>query len=368
MNRVPGAATRRVTVRPFRAFMATLVVCTQVAAGARADARQRQGRIDEHLRREAEALVQLADDAAAGKTVPSEVSLTWQNDFLKAQPGTFVPFTISFRAAESAPQQALMYVRVQRLPVPSPTRTGSRPPRDYAYETIFPVRMSMAAGQSVRVRRGFAVAAGRYRVIVVLKQWAEGVSRPSEGRPLTGIATQELDVPDFWTGQLTTSSVILADRLEPLLEPVPSDELDEDPYVIGLTRIHPAASRTYTRRQELIAVFLVYNLSVGADKQFDLQVDYHLYRKDPSGQQAGTAREGGVRPGERYVTRTNSQRFSPSLMGPGFDPASGSPLLAGQGILLSDFEPGEYRLGITVTDLLSRRMVSRDVFFSVIGS
>jgi hypothetical protein len=42
--------------------------------------------------------------------------------------------------------------------------------------------------------------------------------------------------------------------------------------------------------------------------------------------------------------------------------------MAGQGILLSSFDEGEYRLGITVTDLLSRTTLARDVTFTVIGS
>ena len=71
---------------------------------------------------------------------------------------------------------------------------------------------------------------------------------------------------------------------------------------------------------------------------------------------------------DRYVTRTNPQRFNPSLMGGQFDPAAGAPVLAGQGILLAGFDPGTYRLAITVTDLLSRKTVSRDVAFTVIGS
>jgi hypothetical protein len=55
-------------------------------------------------------------------------------------------------------------------------------------------------------------------------------------------------------------------------------------------------------------------------------------------------------------------------MGAQFDPSAGTPVLAGQGILLSGFEPGQYRLGITVTDLLSRKTLSRDVVFTVAGS
>ena len=68
------------------------------------------------------------------------------------------------------------------------------------------------------------------------------------------------------------------------------------------------------------------------------------------------------------MTRTNPQRFTPPVMGAQFDPAAGQPMLAGQGIPLSSFQGGEYRLGITVTDLLSRKKVSRDVTFTVVGS
>jgi hypothetical protein len=169
----------------------------------------------------------------------------------------------------------------------------------------------------------------------------------------TALLSRDVDVPDFWTGGLTTSTVILADRIEPLKDEVPAARLDENPYVIGTSRIHPAAGSVFRRAGELIVVFLIYNPSLGPDRQFDVQVDYHLYRKVPEG--------------ERYVTRTSPQRFTPALVGPQFDPAAGNPVLAGQGIPLASFEAGEYRLGITVTDLLSRRSVSRDVVFTVIG-
>jgi hypothetical protein len=147
----------------------------------------------------------------------------------------------------------------------------------------------------------------------------------------------------------------LADRVEQVGESAPPERLEEDPYLVGTSRIHPASDSVFSRGAELIVVFLVYNPSVTPDKHFDVQVDYHLYRKLRQGQ------------GERYVTRTNPQRFTPTMMGPHFDPAGGQPVLAGQAILLSGFEEGEYRLGITVTDLLSRKTVSRDVAFTVIG-
>jgi hypothetical protein len=149
---------------------------------------------------------------------------------------------------------------------------------------------------------------------------------------------------------------MLADRIDDLPAPLPPDTLFERPYVIGQREIHPAAGMSFRRDRELIVVFLLYNPTVTPARHFDVQVDYHFYRR------------GGGTAGEQYVTRTRPQRFNPSTVGPGFDPRTGNPVLAGQGILLSSFQEGEYRLGITVTDLLSQKTLTRDVAFTVVGS
>lgn len=313
--------------------------------------RREQLKLDDALRRESDALVELADTAMSGRRGPSDFSMEWRNDFLKAQPGTFVPFTIAIDTTIRSPFGALMYVRVTERPS-NPARRRRDVP--FPYETIFPVDPGQTSVQPVRIRRGFAVPPGSYTVCVVLR---ERPANPLDRRPgtqKTSVLVRDVDVPDFWTESLTTSTVMLAERVEQLSEAVPPARLDENPYVVGTTRIHPAEGAAFGRESELIVVFLIYNPSVGPDRHFDVQVDYHLYRK--------------VREGERYVTRTNPQRFNPSMMGEHFDPASGQPVLAGQGIPLSSFEVGDYRLGITVTDLLSRKSVARDVTFTVIGS
>lgn len=337
------------------------VLCAHALAPAGAagqGGRRAQERIDEALRRESEALVELADAAAAGRSVPADYALEWHSDFFKAQPGTFVPFTVSFLPA-SASRSALLYVRAERQ--------GARAGAPFAYETIFPVRLDAPQGQPVSVTRGFAVPPGRYRVVLVLRDSQDDPAAAGVRR--AGVLLEAIEVPDFWTGELATSTIMLADRLEPLPAPVPADQLDEDPYAVGTNRIHVTRNRTFRRENELIVAFLIYNLAVGPDNQFDLQVDYHLYKKIAGGEgPPGAAGQPPARPGERYVTRTNPQRFNPSMMGPRFDPAAGTPLLAGQGILLRGFEPGDYRLAITVTDLLGRRSLSRDVAFTVAGS
>jgi hypothetical protein len=343
--------------------------CAQgvLSPGAAAQGTRRtQERIDEALRREGDALVEMADAAVAGRQVPGDFALEWANDFFKARPGTFVPFTISFTAPPVSSRVALLYVRVEQR-----TGPGAKPVRPFAYETIFPVNIQAPAGQRASLTRGFAVPPGRYRIVLVLRESAEDPQvRTGDRARKAGVLMQALDVPDFWTGELATSTLMLASRVEQLGAPVPPDELDEDPYAIGSTRIHVTRERSFSRDRELIVAFLIYNLSVGPEKHFDAQVDYHLYRKDQGAQAPGDsmADHPPARTGERYVTRTNPQRFNPSMMGAQFDPAAGTPVLAGQGIPLSGFEPGDYRLGITVTDLLSRKTLSRDVAFTVTGS
>lgn len=315
-----------------------------------------QERLSDALRRESAAVVELADAALSGRPVPADLALVWRNDFFKARPGTFVPFTLSFTAPALSARAALLYVRVERRDQAARPGRASAPARPFAYEAIFPVRIEGRAGDVISFTRGFAVPSGAYRVILALRESPD--EAPGRGDPSprkAGVLIQELDVPDFWTGELATSTLMLANRVERLDAPVRTDELDEDPYAVGTTRIHVTPERVFTRDRELIVAFLIYNPAVAADRHFDVQVDYHLYKRDP-----GKA--------DRYVTRTSPQRFNPAMIGAQFDPAAGTPVLAGQGILLSAFEPGDYRLGVTITDLLSRKTLTRAVIFTVAGS
>ena len=297
----------------------------------------------------------------------SDFAIRWSNDFFKAQTGTFVPFTVTIDRSSLTATHGLMYVRAAR-------RDGMTVrARDgvirYPFDVIFPVVLTAPVGQPVRITRGFAVAPGEYDVYVALRERAADPF-DSRGRLKGAVLKQPLTVPDFWTGELTTSTVMLADQIDPVVAPVTGDDVLERPYVIGTQELHRAADSRFRRDRELIVVFLIYNAATSREKDFDIEVDYHLFRRDAAAP-AEAAPADGARPparaGERYVTRTPPQRFRPSMMGSDFDPATG-PILAGQGILLSSFQEGEYRLGITVTDLMSRQSLSRDVTFSVVGS
>ena len=307
-------------------------------------------RAEEARRREAEALLSMVDAAMAG-SVASDFSLRWANDFFKAQSGTFVPFTITVDRGSLHTANGLLYVRAaKRERAQAPPRGDIR----YPFDLIFPVEFSGPPGQPLRISRGFAVAPGEYDIYVALR---ERGADPGERQPRlkAAVLKQPLTVPDFWTGELTTSTVMLADAIEDVRDPVVGDDVMERPYVIGSHEVHRAIESAFRRSRELIVVFLIYNPTVTGNRNFDIEVDYNLFRKESGGA------------GERYVTHTTPQRFTAASMDAGFDPASG-PILAGQGILLSSFQEGEYRLGITVTDQTSRKSLSRDVTFTVVGS
>ena len=179
----------------------SIVVPARAQSGARrtpADERQ----VEQTQREEGEAILALADAALAGRTVPSDFRVRWQNDFVKAQRGTFVPFTISFAAPAEVSDRALLYVRVESRSI------SARASRTFAYETIFPVRINPGQGQRVTFTRGFAVPAGRYRAVLALRELAGGGA--SDHPRKAAVLLQDLSVPDFWTGELATSTIMLS--------------------------------------------------------------------------------------------------------------------------------------------------------------
>lgn len=341
------------------------------------DKEKEKDRIEEAQRREGEAVLGLADAAMAGKPTPSDFAISWRNDFLKAQQGTFVPFTLMVDASKLRTPEALLYVRAAPRGSGSPAdgdakeKARKRRGREveaeetYPVDAIFQIELKPESGQIARISRGFSVSPGDYDVYVVIRER----SGEAQATPKAAVLKQALAVPNYWSNELTTSTVILADRLTMLTEPLAPDELIERPYVIGLNDVQPALDATFRRHEELIFVFLVYNPTVATDKEFDVQVEYHFFKKAGAAESAGPVQAAGDHPperdGERYLNRTDPQRFNRATMGSQFDPAAGHPVMAGQGVPLAGFQDGEYRLAIRVSDLLGGRSITRDVSFTV---
>jgi hypothetical protein len=347
---------------------ALLAALGVVGAGAgQSPDRRRVERLEEALRQEGEAVVALAEPPTGDRPDPIDFLLAWHNDFLKAQTGTFVPFIVALDSRGRRPPAALMYVRVAR-PGPGGERRGgrSRAEEMHPFDEIFPVDLAGPAGEAVRVMRGFSVAPGDYDLTVVVREREQDAGRGE--RRMAGVLRRPLRVPDLSGPGLSTSTIILADDLVVLGGRPAAGEAAGRPYVVGSRDIRPAADHVFRRSEELIVVFLVYNLSVTQDKHFDLEVRYHFFRKGGSaagGQEGPPEGRPAARSGEIYFNRTEPQRFNPLVLGPEFDPASGQPVMGGQGVPLADFPEGEYRLAIAVKDLVSGETLEREVTFTV---
>jgi hypothetical protein len=160
-------------------------------------------------------------------------------------------------------------------------------------------------------------------------------------------------VPDFWANKLATSSIILAERVEPLKEQPAPEQLAERPYTLGTTEIVPAFDSTFAKKEDLSIIFLIYNPAVAADKRPNVTVEYSFHTK------AGGA--------EKYFNKTAPQTFDSTTLPAQFDFAAGHQLVAGQSIPLASFPEGDYRMEIKVTDNISKQSLTHNLNFTVQG-
>jgi hypothetical protein len=166
------------------------------------------------------------------------------------------------------------------------------------------------------------------------------------------VLKQPLDVPSYASGELTTSTVILAERVDQLSAPIPPEQQSERPYAFGATEIIVSPDHKFKKSQELIVLLQIYNPTVSPEKKFNLEATYTFYR-----QEAGA---------EKRFNSTEPQTFtSENVGGAGFDPAGNAAIQAGQGIPLQSFPEGPYRLEIKITDKLSSKAVTQNVNFTV---
>jgi hypothetical protein len=199
------------------------------------------------------------------------------------------------------------------------------------------------------------VPAGSYDLYVVLHErsgapvTAAGAA-PAAPTGKTSVLKQPLDVPNY-ASEFSTSTVILAERIEQLPAAISPDKQSEHPYAFGQTEIVLAADRKFKKAQELIVLLQIYNPMLTPEKKFNLEATYTFYRQD-----AGA---------EKRFNSTEPQVFSSDTMGAGFDPSGNSSIQAGQGVPLQSFPEGQYRLEIKITDKLSTKVLTQNVNFTV---
>src|SRR3982751_5679019 len=182
---------------------------------------------DDAQKKEIQNIVKIVDAAAAGQAAANDLSLTWlREDVLKAQGNKeYVPFTVSVDPTKVTGDKIALYWRVvakngAAAPEPAAAAGAKKDDKkkddkdkakktDYAYEDISFV--PVVAGQNpMRISRSFTVPAGAYDIFIVAKEPTPDKAPKNAPPPKMSMIKQSVDVPDFWNGDLATSSVIIA--------------------------------------------------------------------------------------------------------------------------------------------------------------
>lgn len=344
-------------IRRGLAFVVALVVAgtSLVAQNAQKDEKKRNKQEQQDI----EALVKLVDGVSSGQQqAPADLAVTWDgNHFVKGQDGkTYIPFTVNIdRASLPAPAVA-MYVRVVRKQPEATTAEGTSGNKDekkkgdrveYPWDNIH----FLDVPETGKVSRAMAVAGGEYELFVAVKEKSTGDRKQPPAK--VGLLRQTLLVPDYSAPELTTSSVIVADAVEPVQTAMTNEQQQENPYTFGTMKIVPSRDPKFKKDGELQVVFWIYGATADAGKKPDVEIEYNFHQKTGEG--------------EKYFNKTAPQQLNASTLPPQFDMAAGHQLPGSLVVPLASFPAGEYRLEIKITDKPSGKTLTRDVAFSVVA-
>jgi hypothetical protein len=354
--------------RPVFALFLLAVLTSSIALFAQGKDDKKK---DEAQKREIQSIVKSVDDLTAGQPAANDLSMTWlREDVLKAQGNKeYVPFTVQIDPSKVSGGTVAFYWRVvsksaAATPAAADVKKDDKKDKDkdkdkgkksdYAYEDISFVPVT--AGQtSMKISRSFTVPAGEYDVFLIAKEPTPEKAPKNAPPAKISALKQTVNVPDFWNNELATSSVIIAQRIDPLAAPLTPQQQADRPYALGMMEIQPTFETKFTKKSELSTFMLIYNPKVDSANKPDVSVEYNFYQK-----LAGQP--------EKFFNKTNPQNLNAQTLPPNFDFAAGHQLQSGQAVPLASFPEGDYRLEIKITDKLANKSLTREINFTVVPS
>jgi hypothetical protein len=304
-----------------------------------------------------------------------DVTVKWvSNHFVKGQSGdTYVPFTLAVDKSQLS-KGAALYVRivnaeqatsfasamVAMMAPPKDGKPAAAPRPSFQWDSVH--FLDAPDGQ---LSRAVQLKPGQYVAFIALKEKSPapaGNQRnnrnndknapPAAAAGPVGLLRHEITVPDYNTPDLRTSSVIVAQSVEPLSAALPADQQEANPYVFGPMRIVPSPKGEFSKSGELSVIFWIYGAKEAASGKPDVVVDYSFYQK--------------LAEGEKYFNKTAPQPLNAETLPPQFSIAAGHQLPGSLVIPLASFPAGEYRLEIKLTDKPSGAMLTQSVNFTVL--
>jgi hypothetical protein len=340
-----------------------LLVAAGPALAQRAADQKKQPKRSKAEQQDVETLVKAVDAVSTGQPAPSDIPITWyHNDFVKGQGGvTYIPFTLDIDRSKLTNPMTALYVRAvdkSEAPAPAPPAAdakGKDKDKDknapqarptYAWDNITFTDIPMDG----RISRAMQLSPGDYDLFIAVKDKSADEKSASQPGKI-GILHRALTVPDFTKPELSTSSVILANSIEPLAAPLKPEEQAENPYVFGPMKIVPSMDRKFAKSGELNVVFWIYNAADAGNGKPDVTVDYNFYQK------TGDT--------EKFFNKTAPQPLNAQTLPPEFNAAAGHQLPGSLVIPLMSFPAGDYRLEIKITDKKSGMSTTQNATFTV---
>jgi hypothetical protein len=164
---------------------------------------------------------------------------------------------------------------------------------------------------------------GNYKVDMVVRDVNSGK---------TGVLKQGFTVPKYEEGKLSTSTMILASKIEPLNGRLPSGQ-----HVLGSLKVIPNATGEFKQNQTLGVYMQVYN--VGIDQSTlrpSVDIEYVISQKSKEVSRIKEDGKGGL-------GSINSQQMTLARMVP-----------------LKDFKPGFYDIQVMIKDNVLNQTLTTD--------
>lgn len=146
----------------------------------------------------------------------------------------------------------------------------------------------------------------------------------------------DLDVKDFWKGELDTSTLILSSEV--VSNPKDAATSEFSPYVTSDFRATPRWGSVFKAGEDLSVLFHIYN-AAAANGEVDLTVDYFIISADVG-------------------YRLNPQTIKAKV-------AENQAVAGGTQVPLSPLKPGKYTFKIKVTDKVANKTIERTAEFAV---
>jgi hypothetical protein len=316
---------------------------------------QEKRKLDSTQKKELEVAAKIVDAAIAGQAATDDLSLVWAHqDFLKAEAGKeFIPFVVTIDPSKVTGGNVVMYWRVKAAAPEGGAAAKKEETKgeQNVWEDITTKIAVPNQKEPVPITRSFGAPAGDYDVYVVVKELTPDKRNAPPAK--VSLLKQSVKVPDFWNGQLSTSTVMVAQKVEPLPAPIPVAQIVDRPYAaLGSVEITPSLDNRLSKKQMLSVFMFVYNPKPDSATKPDVTVEFSFY-----------AKSGGA---EKFFNKTNPQVLNAQTLPPQFDMAAGHQLPGSVEVPLTSFPEGDYRLEIKATDKQANQSLTRSVNFTVV--